>query len=233
MPAKPHLCRARVTAVRSLAPNVVEADFHVEDPPGFAFEAGQWVSIPFGPKIVRAYSIASPPGTPDLVTLAADVEPGGLGSAWFRGLRPGTTVHFKGPLGGFVLDRSDPRQLLFVAEEIGIVPIRSILKDLQAAADRRLTQLAYWARRSSGLVYDTEFRSLACSAPGFAYHPLVGAADPAAAPEALGALVDRLTPSVEDLLAYVAGGERMIHRVREVLVAKGLPRKAVKWEKFW
>ncbi|MGH7331661.1 MAG: ferredoxin--NADP reductase [Candidatus Rokuibacteriota bacterium] len=224
-----------MAVVRSLAPDVIEAVLRLDDPPRLEFEAGQWISIPFGPKIVRAYSIASIPGSPDLITLAADVEPGGLGSAWFRGLRPGTVVHFKGPLGGFIVERSDPRHLLFVAEEIGIVPIRSILSDLQATGDRRPAQLAYWARRSSGLVYDAEFRALARCAPGFAYHPLVGAADPAAAPgpEALGALVDRLTPSVENLVAYVAGGERTIHRVRGLLVAKGLTRKAVRWEKFW
>jgi ferredoxin-NADP reductase len=235
MPAKPQECRARVTVVRRLAPDVIEVDLQLEDPPGLEFEAGQWVSIPFGPKTVRAYSIASTPGSPDLITLAADVEPGGPGSAWFRGLRPGTTVSFKGPLGGFVLDRSDPRHLLFVAEEIGIVPIRSILTDLHAAGDRRPAQLAYWARRPNGLVYDAEFRLLARRAPTFAYHPLVGAADPSGATgsEALGALVHRLTPSVENLVSYVAGSERTIHRVREVLTAKGLARKAVNWEKFW
>lgn len=235
MPAKAQDCRARVTVVRSLAPNVVEVDLDLEDPPGLEFEAGQWVSIPFGPKTVRAYSIASTPGSPKLITLAADVEPGGLGSAWFGGLRAGTVVRFKGPLGGFVLARSDPRCLLFVAEEIGIVPIRSILNDLHARDDGRPAQLAYWARRRVGLVYDAEFQAWARSVPSFAYHPLVGAADPAgaAAADALGALADHLTPSIDNLVAYVAGGERTIHRVREVLVAKGLPRKAVKWEKFW
>jgi ferredoxin-NADP reductase len=115
------------------------------------------------------------------------------------------------------------------------VPIRSILEDLHAAGDLRPAQLAYWARRPSGLVYDAEFRLRTRQVPSFAYHPLVGTADPAgtAAPEALGALVDRLTPSVKNLVAFVAGSERMIHRVRELLMAKGLARKAVKWEKFW
>ena len=235
MPAKPQECRARVAVVKWLTPDVIEVDLQLEDPPGLEFEAGQWVSIPFGPKTVRAYSIASTPGFPELITLTADLEPGGLGSAWFRGLRPGTMVPFKGPLGGFVLVRSDPRHPLFVAEEIGIVPIRSILNDLQTSGDSRPTRLAYWARRPNGLIYDAEFRSLARRAPTFAYHPLVGAADPsgAAGPEALGTLVDQLTPSVENIVSYVAGSERTIHRVREVLTAKGLARKAVKWEKFW
>ena len=45
--------------------------------------------------------------------------------------------------------------------------------------------------------------------------------------------MDRAVGDVRGLVAYVAGGEAMIHRVRDVLVAKGLDRKAVKWEKFW
>ena len=49
----------------------------MEDPPQLAFEAGQWVSIPFGPKRVRAYSIASAPAEAPRITLAADVAPGG------------------------------------------------------------------------------------------------------------------------------------------------------------
>ena len=49
----------------------------------------------------------------------------------------------------------------------------------------------------------------------------------------IAAAVDRLVTDVGGLVAYVAGGEATINRVREVLMAKGLERKAVKWEKFW
>ena len=46
-------------------------------------------------------------------------------------------------------------------------------------------------------------------------------------------LVARLVDSVDDTVAYVAGGATMINDVRAVLMAKGMARKAVKWEKFW
>ena len=49
----------------------------------------------------------------------------------------------------------------------------------------------------------------------------------------LAEVVGRRVQDVTGLVAYVAGGEAMIHRIRDVLVARGLPRKAVKWEKFW
>ncbi len=235
MADKPRACRARVVAVRRLAPEILEADLAMLDPPALRFEAGQWVSVPFGPKTVRAYSIASAPVEAGRLTLCADVAPGGIGSRWFRALTAGAEVGFKGPFGGFVVSRADPRRLLFVAEEIGIVPIRSILVELYATGLGRPVTLASWARDPGWLVYDGEFRSLARRYPAFSYHPVVAgvAGAPQDAAGGLGGAVDRLAGDVAGLVAYVAGGQPMIHRVREVLVAKGMDRKAVKWEKFY
>ena len=235
MAATPRECRARVTATRVLAPDVVEADLAMIEPPALEFDAGQWVSVPFGPKRVRAYSIASTPLTPSAITLCADVAPGGLGSRWFRGLAAGVEVAFKGPLGGFTLSPTETRRPLFVAEEIGIVPIRSILAHLAATRFPPAATLLFGARDPGGLVYDSEFRALARREPGFAYHAVVREA-PAGWAGARGDIAetaDRLVASVEGVVAYVAGGEATIQRVRGVLMGKGLERKTVKWEKFW
>ena len=231
MPVRPRECVARVTATRVLTPDVLEADLAMVEPATLAFDAGQWVSVPFGPKTVRAYSIASSPRAPALITLCADVAPGGIGSAWFRGLRPGQDVRFKGPLGGFVLDPGDARRLVLVAEEIGIVPIRSIAGELAAAGFERPTTLVYSARDPGWLVYDAELRALARRHPRFAYHPVVRAGDGARG--AAAPTVDELVTDVAALVAYVAGGAATIDAVRAVLTGKGLERKAVKWEKFW
>ena len=61
MPTKPVRCRARVAAVRALTADILEADLAMLDPPALEFEAGQWVSVPLGPTLVRAYTIASAP----------------------------------------------------------------------------------------------------------------------------------------------------------------------------
>src|SRR5918995_5570120 len=145
MAAKARDCRARVVASRRLAPAIIEVDLRMDDPPRLDFDAGQWISVPFGPKTVRAYSIASTPRDREIITLCADVAPAGPGSRWFEALAPGAEIAFKGPLGGFVFDRTDPRPPLFVAEEIGIVPIRSMLIDLdETDVDRRMV-LVQWA----------------------------------------------------------------------------------------
>jgi NAD(P)H-flavin reductase len=235
MAAKARECRARVVATRRLAPAVLEADLGMDDPPRFDFDAGQWISVPFGPKTVRAYTVASTPRDASVVTLCADVAPAGIGSRWFSELAAGAAVSFKGPLGGFVFDRADPRAPIFVAEEIGVVPIRSILMDLDEAGIDRPATLITWAPDPEGHVYHRDFAALARRRAGFVYHPVVaeGGAGWDGARGALLDTVERLAPADPGVVVYVAGGEATIKRVREVFVSRGLERKAIKWERFW
>ena len=60
-----------------------------------------------------------------------------------------------------------------MAEEIGIVPVRSILSHLYETGYGRPTALIYWARNPGWLVYDADFRSLARRYPGFSYLPVL------------------------------------------------------------
>jgi ferredoxin-NADP reductase len=232
---KPRECRASVTALRAVTPEIIEVDLAVSEPADWSFEAGQWISVPFGPKIVRAWSMVSSPARKGVLTLSIDVAPGGIGSQWVRGLQPGDEVRFKGPTGGFVFDRADTRRAVFVAEEIGIVPVRSILTHLYETGYGRPTALIYWARNPGWLAYDADFRSLARRYPGFSYLPVLREppatwrgekGEPAEA-------VDRLVHGINKLLIYVCGGGETINKVRDVLVKKGMDRKSVKWEKFW
>lgn len=232
MAAPPRDCRAVVAETRALTADILEVDLRMDDPPALTFTAGQWISVPFGPKIVRAYSIASTPRTSSVITLSADVAPAGLGSAWFRGLAPGATVSFKGPLGGFVFDRADSRRPLFVAEEIGIVPIRSILLDLHESGEERTGTLVYWVRDPSWLVYDDDFQSLARRSPRFSYRPVIGASLSDAVVAAATATGASSAPT-NGIVAYVAGGAHTINAARDVLMARGLDRKSIKWEKFY
>jgi phenol/toluene 2-monooxygenase (NADH) P5/A5 len=232
---KPRECRAEVAAIRWPRPEVIEVDLRMVDPPEFVFEAGQWISVPFGPKVVRAWTIWSSPTHRRTITLSVDVAPGGLGSEWLRALKVGSPVEFKGPTGGFVFNRADPRRAVFVAEEIGIVAVRAILADLYETGYGRPTILIYWARDSSWLLYDAEFRSLARRYPGFTYVPAVREAPGAWRGETgeAAAAVDRLVHSVDKLVVYVCGGGDTVNAVRDALVRKGMDRKSVKWEKFW
>jgi ferredoxin-NADP reductase len=235
MAQKPRECKAVVTAIRWPSPEVIEVDLRITEPSEWTFQAGQWVSVPFGPKIVRAWSMVSSPTRKDSITLSVDVTPGGIGSEWLRALKVGDAVGFKGPTGGFVFDRADPRRALFVAEEIGIVPVCSILTYLYETGYGRPNGLIFWGRDPAHLLYDAHFRSLARRYPSFSYLPAVREA-PATWRGEKGEVADaveRLVHSVDRLVVYVCGGGETIQKVREALVRKGMDRKSVKWEKFW
>jgi NAD(P)H-flavin reductase len=84
-------------------------------------------------------------------------------------------------------------------------------------------------------VYDAEFRSLARRYPSFTYLPALRE-PPAGWRGEKGEpaeVVDRLVHNVDRLIVYVCGGGETIDRVRQALVAKGMERRSVKWEKFW
>jgi ferredoxin-NADP reductase len=232
---KPRECRAEVTAIRWPCPEVIEVDLRMVEPPELDFDAGQWISVPFGPKVVRAWTILSTPARKRSITLSVDVTPGGIGSQWLRALKVGDPVPFKGPTGGFVFSRADPRRAVFVAEEIGIVAVRTILAHLYETGYGRPTILISWGRDPSWLLYDTEFRSLARRYPGFTYVTTVREAPAAWRGETgeVAGVVDRLVHSVDKLVVYVCGGGDTVNAVRDVLVKKGMDRKSVKWEKFW
>jgi NAD(P)H-flavin reductase len=114
-----------------------------------------------------------------------------------------------------------------VAEEIGIVPIHAIVHELARDGFARPAALVYWARERGGLVYDAQLAALARAHGRFAYHPVTAAdGEPAV-------IAERLAGDVTGLVAYVAGGDATIKAARTALVAKGMERRAVKWEKFW
>ncbi len=235
MAQKARECKAVVTGIRWAAQDVIEVDLRILEPAEWSFQAGQWISVPFGPKTVRAWSMVSSPARKGSITLSVDVTPGGIGSQWLRGLKVGDAVGFKGPTGGFVFNRADPRRALFVAEEIGVVPVCSILTHLYETGYGRLNGLIFWGRDPSRLLYDAHFRSLARRYPSFSYFPAVRDA-PAGWRGEKGEVTDaveRLVHSVDRLVVYVCGGGETIQKVRDVLVRKGMDRKSVKWEKFW
>ena len=235
MAQKTRECKSIVTAIRWPTPEVIEVDLDVTEPAEWTFDAGQWISVPFGPKIVRAWSMLSSPAHKGSITLSVDVAPGGIGSQWLRALKIGDAVPFKGPSGGFVFNRADPRRALFVAEEIGIVPVCSILTHLYETGYGRVNGLIFWGRDPTHLFYDARFRSLARRYPSFSYLPAVREAGVGWRGESgeVTDAVERLVHSVDRLVVYVCGGGETIQKVRDVLVRKGMDRKSVKWEKFW
>jgi len=228
-------CRAHVIAIRWLAPDTLEVDLAMEKPPELVFEAGQWIAIPLGEKVVRPYSMASPPSERRVIRLGVDVKPGGSGSRYFRELKPGDEVVFQPPLGTLTLIAGSTASVLMVAEEVGIVPFRSILLSQAEQGFPRPTTLYFTAPTLPHLVYHHELAGLAAAHPAFRYRPILSTPDPDWRGD-VGSVLTAVEREAGDLRGYDAllcGGGDLVKAAREQCLARGIERRKIRYEKFW
>lgn len=233
--AKAPNCKGRIVGVRWLAPDILELDVEMVEPAELHFEAGQWVSLPFGPKTVRPYTIASPPSERRVFRLCADVTPGGVGSRFLRGVKPGEELAFHSPLGNLTLIRGSSAEVILVAEEIGIVPFRSILLGEAERGFPRRMRLYYGAPRRELLIYHEEFEKLARRHSEFGYAPILEEAEPGPGGGSgdLLKLLARELPELAGREALICGGGKMVKACRELFMSRGMERRAIRYEKFW
>lgn len=101
---------------------------------GFAYEAGQFVSVVVpdarSPRpLKRLYSLASPPeeAMENGYELCVKFVPGGAGSEYLSGLRPGDEFQIVAPYGEYRYVAPAPgRSVCFIATGTGIGPIRAM-----------------------------------------------------------------------------------------------------------
>lgn len=105
----------------------------------------------------RRYSIASAPED-GYVVLTIETISGGVSAALMRELAVGDIVEIRGPLGrSFSWASTDPRSpLLLIAEGIGVVPFRAILRHRAAAGSSVPVRLRYAARSLHDVIYREE-----------------------------------------------------------------------------
>ncbi len=115
---------------KMLSTKIKHFAFKIIDNPNFSFTPGQFISLHFkadGMPLKRSYSIASIPGTTDLVEFAATHVDGGPGTKFLFNLQPGETVQTSGPFGKLILREETPKRYIFIGTSTGITPYRSML----------------------------------------------------------------------------------------------------------
>lgn len=234
MPKAPS-CRARVGAIRWLAPDILEVDLAMIEPPELIFEAGQWIAIPLGEKVVRPYSMASPPSERRVFRLCVDVKPGGSGSRFFRDLEAGDEVAFQPPLGTLTLIPGSSAPVLMVAEEIGVAPFRSILCSQAERGFPRPITLYFTAPILPHLLYHAELTALAAAHRGFRYRPILGAPDPDWDGDvgSVLAAVEREAGDFQGTEALLCGSGTLVKAARDLCLGRGIERRKIRYEKFW
>ena len=208
--------QAVVTEIESLAPSVLQLSVSFEDE--LRFQPGQWVSLRFPEGTSRAYTIASAPQRPGAVQLCIRVGAGPGGQALKR-LAAGAEVTVEGPFGEFLLPEGDPRGAVFLAGDVGIAPIRSIVLHLVATGDPRAVTVLYEPDRRH-ILYAADFDPLARA--GHIRHES----------GRIETLIERNRSLVRESIVMAAGFDGFLGRVREAISSVGAGESSLIAESF-
>ncbi len=197
--------KAIVTEIQSLAPSVLQLTVSFEGT--FQFKPGQWVSFRFPEGVSRAYTIASAPQRPEAVQLCVRTGPGKGGEA-LRKLEAGAEVSVDGPYGDFFIPDGDTRNVVFIAGDVGIAPVRSNVLHLLAEKDpRKITVL-----------YEPDQRHILYAGD---FDPLARAGDIVHVSGPIETLVERNRAAIKESLVLAAGFDPFLDRVKTALSSIG------------
>jgi ferredoxin-NADP reductase len=193
--------KAVLTEIRPLVPNVLQLTVSFEEP--FAFRPGQYVNFRFPEGVSRAYTIASAPQRPEAVQLCVRLG-AGRGGESLRKLEAGAEVSIDGPYGDFLVPEGDSRDIVLLAGDVGIAPIRSIVLDLVAEKDPRAITVLYEPDQRH-ILYAGDFDPLARA--GHITHES----------GLIETLVDRNRAKIKDALVMAAGFDPFLDRARKAI----------------
>lgn len=223
-----------VVGKRQLTPKILHVRVKPTEPATIEFRAGQFIQCIIAPRILRQYSICSPPSLTTELELCVDFSPGGEGSRFMLALREGDAFRFRGPFGVFVVPDAERRPLVFVATGAGVAPLRSMIHDrLERTTDGSL-ELLFGNWSEEYLFYDEEFRTLAEHDKRFRYTPTLS--EPSVAWQGERGLVTEILQRREAIAGrpyFICGSPAMVNDTRTVLAARGVPEQDVHFEKFF
>ncbi|HNX77602.1 MAG TPA: FAD-binding oxidoreductase [Candidatus Rifleibacterium sp.] len=234
----------RLKETRQVAPTIKTLTFALPDDQQIDFLPGQYMQVAFQQpweKVLRAYSLASPPQKRNSFSFDVQRVDGGLVSNYLHGLVPGDPIEVSGPFGDMTL-RSEhlDRPLILVAGGVGLAPMRSMIAHLEHDGFKTPVMLFHGARSREHLYYEEHYRNLARTCARFRYFPALS--QPLLEDgwtEARGmvhTLIEQqlavATPGKNEPVAFICGPAPMMDAVTKVLVAKGLPSDRIFTDPF-
>jgi ferredoxin-NADP reductase len=217
--------------------------FYFEKPPGFAFTAGQFISMTLihPPETdargdTRAFSIASAPYERNLMITTRMRD-----TAFKRTLKKltrGEPIQIRGPFGSLTLRDDAVETAVFLAGGIGITPFRSIV--LQAGHQKQAKQifLFYCNRRAEDAAFLDELKQLESANPNYkCVATLTKPRDSKREWDGEKGYINKtmLLKFIQDLqepIYYIAGPPGMVLSMQEELKTAGVRSDHVRAEQF-
>ncbi|MGF1465549.1 MAG: 2Fe-2S iron-sulfur cluster-binding protein [Sandaracinaceae bacterium] len=244
---------SRPLEVRSVVRETPEAiTLHLAEPDGrpLTFRAGQFLTLCLevdGQPLKRAYSFCTSPLDGPTAAITVKRVPGGRASTWLhRHAEAGLRLAVLGPSGTFGAPTQGAPHLVLLGGGSGITPLIAIAETaLRSRPDGRVT-LIYGNRGVDDIIFRRRLADLAAShaerlrvvhvredpPPGWTGE--VGRLDRAGVARLL-ADVDRADaerPGPDDRAYLLCGPLGMMDAAKEVLLERGVPRGAIREERF-
>jgi ferredoxin-NADP reductase len=228
---------AEVVARRRESAAATTLTLDVPDWPGHV--AGQHVDVRLtaedGYSTQRSYSIASTPG-PGRLDLTVQRVPDGEVSPYLADdVAPGDLMEVRGPVGGWFVWRPEQTEpVLLVAGGSGLVPLMSMIRARESAADRTPFRLLYSLRSPGDGLYAQELRR---AHPGLDVTYLYTRQAPEGAKREPGRivpsdLVDHGWPPDFEPTCYVCGPTEFAEKASAYLVLLGHAPERIRIERF-
>lgn len=210
----------------------------------FQWRAGQHVDIRLtaedGYQAQRSYSIASAVGASGTIELAIERLDDGEVSAYFHEIaRVGDIVELRGPIGGrFIWEAEDGGPILLIGGGSGLVPLMSMIRHRATVGSRAPMLLLLSARTWADLLYRDELLALAAKRDGFdavftvtrESMPRPGHHGRRLDPPMIAELLARLPGSPK--IVFICGSNRFAEAGAQAALAAGIPRAAIRIERY-
>lgn len=225
--------------------------FVAEPPTLFNYQPGQFVNLELqidGKRVVRSYSISSPPSRPSSLEITVKRVPAptdtpnvppGLVSNWLHdNLQVGSKIKLLGgAMGKFTCTFNPPHKLLMISAGSGITPMLSMSKWLYDTA--RDCDLVFFhnARSADDIIMRQELEMLASRQPNFRL--AVSITRPQLGSPWLGfmgrldeAMLQNIAPDFRERTVYVCGPNGFMAAVKQMLSALNFPMDNYHEESF-
>ncbi len=218
---------ARVKKVERLADEIMLLHLQTPRTRRLRFLAGQYLTLQTGETAPVDYPVASCPCDDRNLQFHVQRMPGNpFADLVFHGLKSGDTVNILGPRGEFVLREDSPHNLVFIAQDTGFAPVKSLIEHAMALDVAESLHLYWLATPGQSHYLSNQCRAWSDALDNFHFTPIDL---PAATPDDAGAISAELLrvthdhPVLRDCDVYVAGSPVLLDVAHEFLLAKGLP----------
>jgi len=229
---------ARVIEKALMAPDVMRLSLKLPSAQRLQFLAGQYLEIlvPEGKR--RAFSIASPPQSEDLIELhVRHVDGGGFTSWVFDELKVRDILRLEAPLGTFfVRNDATERPLLMVGGGTGFAPLKSMIEDLLSHGDKRPLHLFWGAATQAELYMHGQVQQWESEHAHIRYTSALSEVDAGEESRTFPGLVhEAVLAAYPDLSAYdiyISGPPAMVETGRTAFLEHGAEKRRIFFDSF-